>query len=191
MPLEGIKRIVDDPGHDRSAALHRRRRLLKAKAGHLLAMVDAIETVLQAEQEGIGMSNGEMLGVFGDFDPTQYEDEARERWGDTGAYRESARRTGRYTKADWERMGAESGEIDRALVALMERGVAPDSARAMDLAERHRQHITNWFYECTPEIHAGLGEMYVADPRFRAHYEQIHEGLAEYLSAAIAANARR
>lgn len=46
-------------------------------------------------------------------------------------------------------------------------------------------------YECTVEIHCGLGEMYVADARFRSTYEQIEPGLAEYVRAAIEANAVR
>ena len=61
----------------------------------------------------------------------------------------------------------------------------------MDLAERHRAHITKWFYDRTPEIHAGLGQPYVADPRFTASIDETAPGLASYLSAAIAANAKR
>jgi DNA-binding transcriptional MerR regulator len=191
LPLAEIERIVSDPGYDRAEALTRQRRLLEAKAEHLLAMVDAIGAALAADEEGNEMSKDDMLGVFGDFDPAEYAAEAEGRWGDTDAYRESARRTASYSKADWEQMQAESDEVDRAFVGLMEEGVGPDSEEAMDLAERHRSHITKWFYECTPEIHAGLGRMYTADPRFREHYEQIAEGLAGYLAAAIAANAAR
>jgi DNA-binding transcriptional MerR regulator len=191
VPLDEIGRIVSDPGYDRTEALARQRRLLEAKAEHLLAMVDSIDAALSADEEGNEMTNDDMLGVFGDFDAAEYAAEAAERWGETDAYRESARRTASYSKADWERMQAESGEIDRAFVALMEKGAAPESEPVMDLAERHRGHITTWFYECTPEIHLGLGRMYTADPRFREHYEQIAEGLAEYLAAAIAANAAR
>ena len=66
----------------------------------------------------------------------------------------------------------------------MEQGVEATSEAAMDLAEQHRAHITAWFYECTPEIHAGLGAMYVADPRFTEHYERTAPGLAAYLAGA-------
>jgi hypothetical protein len=73
----------------------------------------------------------------------------------------------------------------------MHAGTAADSVAAMDAAEAHRQHISRWFYECTYEIHVGLGEMYVVDPRFRATYEKVAPGLAEYLRDAIVANAAR
>jgi hypothetical protein len=38
-------------------------------------------------------------------------------------------------------------------------------------------------------MHRGLGEMYVADERFRGHYEDLAPGLAEFVRAAIIANA--
>ncbi len=61
----------------------------------------------------------------------------------------------------------------------------------MDLAEEHRQHISRWFYDCSLEIHRGLGDMYVADPRFTSTYEAIAPGLAQYVRDAVHANADR
>ncbi|OMQ15620.1 hypothetical protein A7K94_0208215 [Modestobacter sp. VKM Ac-2676] len=61
----------------------------------------------------------------------------------------------------------------------------------MDVAEEHRQHISRWFYDCSPELHGCLGQMYVADPRFAAHYERIAPGMAQYVSTAVQANAAR
>lgn len=40
-------------------------------------------------------------------------------------------------------------------------------------------------------MHEGLGDMYVADPRFAATYEGVAEGLARYVRDAIHANAAR
>jgi len=56
---------------------------------------------------------------------------------------------------------------------------------------QHRQHIDRWFYPCSREMHRGLGEMYVADPRFSEVYERVGPGLARYLRDAIVANAER
>jgi hypothetical protein len=132
-----------------------------------------------------------MLDKFEDFDPSKYEDEVRERWGDTDAYRESARRTAGYTERDWQQIGREIGDISAAFIALMETGTPVDSAEATGLVERHRAHISKWFYECTPEIHGGLGQMYRDDPRFTRDIDKAAPGLAQYMSAAIAANLRR
>ncbi len=137
------------------------------------------------------MSTEEMLEVFGDFDPTEHQQEAEQRWGDTVPYQQSAARTTRYTKQDWQTLGQEADAINQRLVALMAAGSAPESAAAMEVAEAHRAHITKWFYECSKAIHAGLGQMYVADPRFKMNIDKAGEGLAEYLAAAVATNALR
>lgn len=189
--LDEIAEIVTDPGYDRASALVRQRQLLVVNAERLETMIRSIDAAIEAEKRGTRMSNEEMLSVFGDFDPAEYEDEARERWGHTDAYQESARRTGRYAAEDWQQIGREADEINQAFLALMEAGEAAESAEAMNLAERHREHITKWFYDCTPEIHAGLGQMYVADQRFTTKIDEAGPGLAAYMSSAIAANARR
>jgi DNA-binding transcriptional MerR regulator len=189
--LDQISKIVSSPGYDRTGALRAQRELLEASADRLLAMVDAIDTAIELERREMNMNPEEMLEVFGDFDPAQHEPEARERWGDTDAYRESTRRTARYTKADWEQLGREADEINAALVELMEGDIPTDGTEAMDLAELHRAHISKWFYDCTPKIHAGLGQMYLADARFTENIDKAAPGLARYLSDAIAANAQR
>ena len=189
--LEEIRRIVDEPSYDRAAALARQRTLLVERAGHLQDLIEAVDGALDAEKRGTRMTNKEMLEVFGDFDPSQYEEEARQRWGDTEAYRESARRTSRYTKADWQQIGREGAEINAAFLALMKAGTPAADPAATAVAERHRAYISKWFYECSPEIHAGLGAMYVTDPRFTASIDRAGPGLARYMSEAIAANAGR
>ena len=191
LPLDEIRRIVGQPTYRREAALSRQRDLLTERAAHLHDLIAAVDAALGAEREGTRMTNEEMLEVFGDFDPSRYEEEARQRWGDTEAYRESARRTRRYGKADWERIKEEGAEIDNAFLALMARGVPATDPSAAEIAERHRAHISRWFYECTPEIHAGLGQMYVADPRFTESIDRAGPGLAAYMSEAFAANAGR
>ena len=61
----------------------------------------------------------------------------------------------------------------------------------MDAVEQARLLIDRWFYPCSRQMHAELGEMYVADPRFAATYEKIRPGMAAYMQAATAANAVR
>ena len=189
-PLEKIKEIVDRPTYHRATALERHRALLERKLQHLRALLGAVDAAIEAEKQGNQMTNEEMLEVFGEFDPSRYEEEVQQRWGDTHAYRESARRTRAYTKADWQQIGREGEEINQAFIALMETGVPAVSPQARALVERHRAHISKWFYDCSPEIHRGLGQMYVADPRFTANLDKAAPGLAQYLSAAIAATAR-
>jgi len=129
--------------------------------------------------------------TLGGMTTNPYEDEARERWGQTEAYRQSQERTSKYSKDDWARIQGEAAENTAAFTAAFSGGVPATDAGVLDLAEAHRQHISRWYYDCTTEIHRGLGDMYVADPRFTAHYDTERPGLAEYIRDAIHANAER
>ncbi|HKJ02492.1 MAG TPA: TipAS antibiotic-recognition domain-containing protein [Longimicrobiales bacterium] len=124
-------------------------------------------------------------------DRSSYEKEARERWGRTDAYKESARRTRSYKAEDWARIKAEAEDIDAGMAELMRGGETPDGPRAMDQAERARLHIDRWYYPCSHGMHAGLADLYTADPRFAESFDKRAPGLAAFLSAAIKANAAR
>jgi DNA-binding transcriptional MerR regulator len=189
--LDEIAAILDDPATDPLDHLRRQHHLLTEREQRLQAVIRTVEKTMEAHAMGIRLTPQEMFEVFGEHDPTEHAAEAEERWGDTDAYRESARRTSTYTKDDWAGMAGEQAANTRRMVALLSSGVAPDSDEAMDAAEAHRAHIARWFYDCPPAMHVGLGEMYVADPRFTATYEKEAAGLAQWLHDAIVANAAR
>ncbi|WP_406075290.1 MerR family transcriptional regulator [Micromonospora sp. NBC_01638] len=188
-PLEEITAIIDDPAADPAAHLRRQHELLTVRVKRLQEMVTAIEFALEASKLNIQLTPEERFEVFGDVDPEEHQAEAERRWGDTDAYRESNRRASRYSKDDWLRHKAENEDWGRRMVAVLASGVPADSPEAMDLAEEHRQLISRWFYECPYEGHTGLADMYLADERFTAYYENIAPGLAAYLNEAIHANA--
>jgi len=189
IPLEDIGVLLAGGAFDRRAALELQHELLIQKAVRTGALITSVERAINAERTGVRMTTEETFEVFGDFDPADYADEVQERWGETDAYKESARRTARYTKADWERFKAESQQIGTGTARLMDEGVPATDPRAMDFAEAARLQIDTWFYPCSHEMHVNLAEMYIADPRFTATYEKIHEGMARYWHDAILANA--
>ena len=187
--LRTIVGLVDTPAHSRAQVLAQQRQLIGRQIGRLQAMATAIDEATRAIEEGRTMNREEMFEVFGDFDPAQYEDEVRDRWGQTDAYAESSKRTARYTKDDWKRIGTESDEINQRLGDLLAAGAEPSDPEAMAAAEEHRLHIDRYYYPCSYEAHAGLGEMYVADPRFTAYWDAYRSGLAPFVRDAFRANA--
>ena len=187
--LDQVKDAMTDGSADASAHLRRQHALLQDRIGRLQRMVSAVEKALEARTMGINLTPEERFEVFGDFDPDQHAAEVEERWGDTDAYRESARRTKGYRKADWQAIKAEGQAAVDQLVAAMQAGKPADSPEAMEGAEAHRAQIDRWFYPCSYEMQVGLAEMYLADPRFTATYEKIAPGLARYVHDAIKANA--
>jgi DNA-binding transcriptional MerR regulator len=190
-PLEEIAALLDEPGVDAVAHLRRQHQLLTQRLGRLSDMVAAVEKALEARQMGISLNPRERFEVFGDNDPEQYAEEVRQRWGDTDSYRESSRRTSTYTKEDWLRIKREQADLIDRLVAALTGGEPADGPVATALAEEHRAQISRWFYDCSHEMHLGLAELYVTDPRFTRSYDEQAPGLAAYLHDAITANARR
>jgi len=126
--------------------------------------------------------------VFGSFDPDIHNEEVKSRWGNTDAYKQSAKKTANYTKEDFAQMNLESDFIVQTFKNLMEKETSPESQDAKEAAEAHRQHITKWFYDCTYEIHSNLAVMYLMDERFKEYYEKYAQGLAQFIHDAIIAN---
>jgi len=188
--LEGVADLLADDA-DPEAHLRRQHRLLRDRLERMPQMVAAVEKEMEARAMGMSLTPEEKFEVFGEFDPDQYEEEVQERWGETDAYAQSKRRTSSYSKEDWLRIKAEGEDVEARFAAALAAGVPADSEQAMDIAEEHRQQISRNFYDCPPEMHAGLGRMYVEDERFTAHYEQRAAGLAQYVSDAVQANAAR
>jgi DNA-binding transcriptional MerR regulator len=190
-PLDRIAALLDDPDADMLSHLRRQHQLLSERNDHTQRMLTALERMMEAHQMGYQLTPEERFEVWGDFNPEEHEAEAERRWGDSDAFRQSQARAKRYTKDDWLAIKQESEETSQRLVAAMRAGIPATSPEVMDLAEEHRRHISRWFYDCSYEIHRGLGQMYVDDPRFTATYEGIAPGLAVYLRDAIVANADR
>jgi MerR family transcriptional regulator, thiopeptide resistance regulator len=189
--LDKIAAIMDDPRTDAVGHLRRQRGLLIERIERLRTMVAAIDHEMEAQKMGIQLTPEERFEVFGDFRPEDYAEEAEQRWGGTEAYRQSQRRVAAYTKEDWQRIKAEEEEVRANLAAAFAAGLAPESDEAMAAAEAHRQHISRWFYECSYDIHRGLTDMYVNDDRFRAHYDALAPGLAQFIRESAHANANR
>ena len=91
-------------------------------------------------------------------------------------------------RADWQNGKQQIDEVERALVEAFNRGVQPGSEEANALAERHRASL--FFFEVTPAKHAILARGYVEDALFKAYYEKLVTGLAEWLREVIYENAR-
>ncbi len=190
LALEEIRRSLDDPGFDHRQALLAQKRQLLERARRADEMIRAVDTALSVLEDPQG-GTMDMQQLFDGFDPSQHEAEVQERWGQTDAYRESTKRTKRYGKDDWGKIQEEQAAIYADVATALQAGRAPDSAEAMDLAERHRQSIERWFYPCDAAMHTNLADLWEADARFAESIDQHGAGLTAFLAAAVRANARR
>ena len=117
----------------------------------------------------------------------KYNTEARERYGDTAAYREYEQKTKNYTKEKWAEANDGLMAIFAEFAACKDSGASSDSTEAQALVAKLQAHITANYYTCTDEILAGLGKMYICDERFKKNIDKYGDGTAEFASEAIAA----
>ena len=171
--------------------LRRQRATLTDRVAELSQLVTAIDRALENEMNGYRITREEQRELFGQSFDDSYAAEAEERWGDTDAWSQSQQRAKSYTKEQWQQIKQETDEVNRRFVELMRAGVPADAPQAMDVAEEARQGICRWFYDCSREMHAGIAEMYVSDPRYTQTYDALGAGLAQYVRDAVVANAAR
>ncbi len=174
LSLGEIADLLDEQARDsRVARLRRQRGVLLERTAHLTRMIAAVDRLLEEEEndmtnDGERMTAEEKAELFGKDWP-QWQDEARQRWGDTPEWAESARRQQKMSRSDWEEAKAEMDSFRDALVDACDRGVEPGSAEADDLVLRHRASIER-YYPASPEKQVILARMYLSDDRFAPAY---------------------
>ena len=188
LPLAQIGRILDDPGADANDHLRRQRGELVERIERLQRMVGAVDRMLEASETGMRLSPEQQVEIFGDDWRPEWVDEAEQRWGRTEQWAQYSRRAAELSPADWEKVAAETDAFHADLVAANRSGVVPGSAEANALAERHRALMSTYF-DCTHAMQVCMGRMFVEDPGFAAHYDDLTPGLARWLRQVLFANA--
>lgn len=176
-PLKSIQKILTNPNYDKAAALGQQRKLLLLKKERLERLILAIDSAAKGEV---------MMKAFDNSQYESYKAEVQEKWGKTDAYKEHSQKTKDYSESKWNDLAAGMDAILAQFAAVMGSGAAADSAEAQALVKQLQNHITENYYTCTNQILAGLGQIYVADERFRANMDKHADGTAAFVSRAIA-----
>ena len=130
---------------------------------------------------------------FSAFDRSKeeaYAAEAKARWGETEAY-------GAYEKKAASRTETEGSLLaGRMMLIFADFGALKDGDPASDAAQAKvkelQDYISAHYYPCTDEILMGLGQMYIADERFKANIDAAGgEGTAAFVQKAIAVNCKK
>ena len=172
-PLKHIKEILDSPQFDPMAALEDQIKLLQLQRQHL---DNLISHARQIQKTGVIPMD---FKAFDTQKIEKYAAEAKEKWGKTKAYQEYEQKT-KASKPDADGMMGIFAEIGAA------RQLEPDSEAVQALVSKLQQFITDNYYTCTKQILKGLGQMYVADERFKQNIDRAGgEGTAEFVAKAI------
>ena len=178
--LKSISEILSSPDYDKQKALAEQRKLLELKKERLDRIIDALDGATKGKITMTAFDNS-------DYETArkQYENEAKERWGKTEAYKEHAEKTADYTKDKWQEVNDGLMVIFIKFAECKKNGYTADSNEAQILVKELQNYITENYYTCTKEILAGLGQMYVADERFKNNIDKNGVGIAEFISEAI------
>ncbi len=190
VPLAVVAELLDDGSPSGGLdALRRQRAELLDRLDRTRDALEAVDQLIDATERGTTLSSQEQAALFGaDWDPS-WPGQARERWGGSPQWRQHAERAADRAFADWAALAARVEALEADLAAAFRAGTAPGSERAAELAERHRASVAE-HVDCTYAVHVCLARGYVDDPRFREHYDRREPGLATWLRAVVAENAR-
>lgn len=160
---------------------------LENQAERYLDLADLVKDTL----ESLGGEKMKKENLFKGFnyearlkEQGKYEEETKRRWGDTDAYKESKRRASKYSKEDWAKIMSSQDDNATDLASAFKGGFSPENPQVQAIVEKNRLFIDIYFYPCSKEMFSSLGEIYVADEGFKAFYDNIAFGLAEYYRAA-------
>lgn len=180
-PLKEIRMVLSSPDYDKQNALKEQKHLLMLKKERLERIISALDSVMKGERVNMNIFDNSEF----EEKRNEYAKEAREKWGDTAAYKEYDEKTADYSEDKHEQVNSAMDERIAEFADCKRNGFAPDSREAQALAKRLQDFITENYYTCTKEILAGLGEMYVADERFQKNIDRHGDGTARFMSDAI------
>ena len=171
LSLTEIADILHAPDYDRNRVLEKQISLMQQQIEKLQNRIDLARGILL-----LGVNNMNFDG-FDTKNLDEYSTQAKALYGKTDAYKEYEQR-GKNDQND--AMMAIFAEVGRVL------HLDPASAEAQALVGKLQQFITDNYYTCTKQILQGLGQMYVADERFKANIDRAGgEGTAEFVAKAI------
>ncbi len=181
VPLKEIRVMMSRPDFDLLSALDNHRSALQTKVHRLEKLIDTLDkTVASVKGEGT-MSD---KGVFDGFDESQYEDEVRERWGDSPRFAESQAKWSSYSEEQKEAIKAEGGRLTVRMVSENPEA-SPDAPDVQAAVGEYHAYLNQYFYTCDISFLRRLADGWVQDPRFAINYERIREGGAAFVREAV------
>ncbi len=186
-PLNKIKKLLTNTDFDREQAFQNHLSELQQKRKQLDKLINNVAKSIAAMKGEAQMSDNEKFEGFKqllvDENERKYGKEVRKKYGDKTVSESNAKLMGLTQEQfdDGERLRIEFEETLK--IAFVSGDPAGELAqKACDL---HRQWLCVFYPKYNKEYHKGLGEMYVADERFRANYDKLASGCTEFLCDAI------
>lgn len=190
MGLSDIRGLLESPGYSAEEALKVHLKTLRARQRELEALVETVEKTIATMKGRETMTNEERFRGLKEHaieaNESAYGAEARKRYGND-AVDAANERVRAMAERDWDEMRELEQGIIRQLKAAMATG-DPAGGAARELVALHRRWICGYWGDgrYSAKAHLSLGEMYLADERFRDYYDSgAGAGATEFLVAAL------
>lgn len=187
--LETIKELLESPEFDEKRALRRHHDQLLEKRKQLDLLLQNVEQTLASLEGGRPMTDQEKFAGFKEKlirdNEKKYGKEIREKFGAETIDASNKKLMG-LSQAEFSEAQEVATEIINSLVTAVGKE-DPNGPTGKRIYELHRKWLSFYWKEYSKAAHAGLAEMYLADERFTAYYDQHKEGAAKFLRDAIVA----
>lgn len=189
LPLEKIKEIIQSDSFDVETALNGHLIKLNQKRNRLDQLIETVEKSIQETRGEITMTDKEKFEAFKKEKIAENEEkfgkEIREKYGNA-VVEQSNEELRNTTASQMENFKALNDKLDRKLAEATRLG-DPRSELAQEVCALHGEWlVAAWpegYYD--KEKHYNLSVMYVEDERFKAYYDKIEPGAAEFLNKAL------
>ncbi|MFD0694024.1 MerR family transcriptional regulator [Paenibacillus sp. GCM10027628] len=185
--LDNIKEIITAPSFNGAKALKEHREQLLDKRKQLDVLIANVEKTIALSEGRMTMTDKEKFEGFKqqmiDDNEKKYGREIREKFGED-TVNKSNEKLKNMTQEEHNEVTRLASEVATTLAEAFKTG-DPASELAQKAADLHKQWLTYYWSEYSKEAHAGLAQMYVDDERFKAYYDEIQPGTAEFLRDAV------
>jgi DNA-binding transcriptional MerR regulator len=167
---------------DTAAALNTHLELLEVERNRVDRQIASVKTTLRKLEGGEQLMPQE---IFDGFDNAQYKDEVIAKYGQD-SWEKGDRWWRSLSDAEQKAVGQRGLDITVDFAQAHAAGKAADGQEAQAIAQRHFDWLAT-MTRTTPSkaYFIGLGEMYVADARFTAHYDKHGVGTAAFVRDAM------
>lgn len=188
MKLATIQKVIQAPDFQQKEALESHRIALRQRQQQIDQLLQTVERTIQSLEEEIPMANEAKFEGFKEKliedNEKQYGEEIRAKYGIKMVDASNAKLRN-VTEEQYEAMQQLEQQLFARLKEAMEIGDA-SSDIAMEVAELHKRWLCFNWSKYTKEAHAGLAQMYIADKRFTAYYdERVTSGATQFLHDAL------
>lgn len=192
-PLEEIAKLISEAEFDRSEMFEAQLICLKEKKKQIEVMIKNMEQSIKVMKGEAKMTDAEKFAGLKEAkvaeNEAQYGAEIRRQFGNEAIERSNAKVMG-MTKEVYVSAGELESQIKETLKQAMAQGDIK-SAVSAQLFALHKQWLCLYWDTYHADMHIGLAEMYVGDPRFAKYYDEVSAGGAQFLRDVILAHCER